>query len=174
MTFDQIKYYRTSDLVDWRKLVFFENGGFFERGEFVIFLSMILEEEESQANLEPLQEARVKTLLQGLICSTNNLFDDWEAAVREAKELGIISLQEFELAEKQSHHLQELRKTLKSTISCFRPVAGNRYHGGYCTRDDDNNLLITMSRDYLGQPSFISRQAFFAKFLEAMKTIPLS
>lgn len=173
-SFDRQEYYHWHRNLDWRKLAAFELAGLYPRGLYVIFLAMFVQEEETRPYASPLAEARIKTLLQGLVHAVYSLLSDWEAAILEFCSDGGPEEYLREIAQAQLESFSNVRQTLSSTVRCFRKEGQLRFDGGFCTRDVQNNLLIVQSRA-VSQPDeaeFFSRQLLMLELVQAFNEAP--
>lgn len=144
-------------------------AGLYPRGLYVIFLAMLVQEEETRAYASPLAEARIKSLLQGLVHAVYSLLSDWEAAVIEFCNEGGPEENLREIAHAQLESFSGVRQTLDSTVRCFRKEGDLRFDGSFCTRDIQNNLLIVRSRDVLRpeEAELISLQLLMSELVQA-------
>lgn len=172
--FDRQEYYYWKRKLDWQKLAAFELAGLYPRGLFVIFLAMLTQSEEMCAPGSPLEEARVKTLLQGLVHAVFSLLNDWEDAITEFCAVGSTEEHLLELAQVQLLSFADVRQTLKSTVKCFRSQSGLRFDGGFCKRDVQNNILIVSKRSPSNpdQAEFLSFQMLMSALADAFSAAP--
>jgi len=169
----------------WENLILFNDGRLLSQGSFLIWLALILEDEETAGELELLRESRLQALLEGWLASLLAVLTEWRTVV--TKEIEKANCSQSGQSEGMSHRFpcgwedvalrqltafSPLVKSLDSTVACYGLPRDHRFGGNLSFRDSDQNLCIVSSVTQSGEATFTNRKDVLLRLIEAFQNAP--
>jgi hypothetical protein len=166
----------------WEKLVLFSEKSFCCRGDYLIFLEMLIEDEETRDDLEPFEESRLQTLLEGWLLNLRSLLNDWRHGVStliekntnapilmenaEAASIRLAPIGWGALAVNQLEAFLPLTEALDSFAKC------KKFGPNTSFRDSEHNLNVVAAINDDGEPKFTNRKEILEKLVQAFRSAP--
>lgn len=168
----------------WENLVLFNDGRLLSQGSFLIWLALILEDEETEGELELLRESRLQALLEGWLASLLAVLTEWKTVVTKEIKRANCSQSEGmsrgfpcgweDVALRQLAAFSPLMEILDSTTKCYGLPRGHRFGGNLSFRDSGQNLCIVSSVTQSGEAKFTNRKDVLSRLIEAFQSAPSS